>query len=432
MESKQVVSPGPFTRLALEILGLASELDKQLASQSREPTSFWVDTLENLPAETNATREKFINKTHDAKRLALGARGTLWELGFQFTDEMTLRAIYDFRLAQHVPLQGSATFDEVSQASKLDVLTVERILRQAMASHIFSEAPGSPPGRVVHTAISRLLATDSDAFDSVGMIVHELAPICERLNDALRAQRDLPVDQRDEPTQAATAMVHGAGSTMFGVLGRDAARAARFGAGMRHFTRGVGWDVSHLVNEPVWAALDVPGAVLVDVGGSSGAVSCALAADTRHLRFVVQDLPDPAASGAGALPHALASRVAFEVHDFFEPQTRRGVDAFLLRWVLHNWSDKYALRILRALVPGMKHGTRVIINEYVLVDGPETRLSRKQHRNLDLVMLAVWNSPERTVAMWRELIEAVDPRLQFLGARQPEGSLLGVIEAVWN
>ncbi|KAI1107121.1 putative O-methyltransferase [Jackrogersella minutella] len=371
MESKQATSPGPFTALALEIMDLASKLDEQLASQGREPTSSWVDTLESLLAEINATREEFVNKTHDAKRLALGVSGTLSELGYQFTDEMTLRAIYDFRLAQHV-----------AQASKLDAMMVERIRRQAMTNRTFSEAADSPPGRVVDTAISRLLATNSDAFDAVGMIVHDLVPICGRLNDTLRAQRGLSVDQRNEPTQAATALVHGAGSTMFEVLGRDAAREARFGAGMRYFVRGASWDASYLVNEPVWSAVDLPG---------------------------------PVASGAEALPHALSSRAVFEAHDFFEPQTRRGVDVFLLRYVLHNWSDKYALRILRALVPGMKHGTRVVINEFALVDGPESRLLRKQPRNLDLVMSVAWNSLERTVAMWKEFIEA------------PEGSMLGVI-----
>ncbi|CAJ2502697.1 Uu.00g100910.m01.CDS01 [Anthostomella pinea] len=90
----------------------------------------------------------------------------------------------------------------------------------------------------MHTAISRLLATDPDALSAVGMAVHDLAPISARLNDALRAQRDLPANGQYEPTNAATALVHGGGASFFGVLGRDKERAARFGGGMRHFAHG--------------------------------------------------------------------------------------------------------------------------------------------------------------------------------------------------
>lgn len=53
------------------------------------------------------------------------------------------------------------------------------------------------------------------------------------------------------------------------------------------------------------------------------------------------------------------------------------------------------------------------------------------HSNLDLIMLACWNSPERTELMWRSLIERVDPRLRFGGIREPEGSLMAIVEAIW-
>jgi hypothetical protein len=29
----------------------------------------------------------------------------------------------------------------------------------------------------------------------------------------------------------------------------------------------------------------------------------------------------------------------------------RGPEGYFLRWILHDWSDKYALKILRALIP---------------------------------------------------------------------------------
>ncbi|KAI0844633.1 putative O-methyltransferase [Daldinia vernicosa] len=432
MEAKQTASSGSFTELALEILDLASKLDSQLASQGRKQTTFEFDTLQGLPAEINATREEFINKTETAKRLALGGDGILRELIFQFTDEMTLRAIYDFRLAQHVPLNGPATFEEIAQASGLDSTIVERILRHAMTNYIFSEALGQPSGRVVHTASSRLLATNPDALAAIGMLTKDLSPIAAHLNEAILHRRDLPASERDEPTQAATALVHGPGQTYFGLLKSDEARAARFAGAMKYFSEGIEEDVKHLLAGYPWHMFDKKGAILVDIGGGTGGPAHVLAAGTHHLQVVVQDLPGPVTKGAETLPSTLMSRVIFEAHDFFEPQPRRDVDAFYLRWILHNWSDKNAIRILKALVPGMKHGTRVIINEYVLKDGPETRYTRKHHRNLDLIMFAVWNAKERTEANWKEIIEAVDSRLRFKGSRQIEGSILCIIEAVWE
>ncbi|OTB10410.1 hypothetical protein K445DRAFT_27657 [Daldinia sp. EC12] len=432
MEPTITAPVGSFTELALEILQLASELDSQLARQNRKQTTFEFDTLQDLPVDINATREEFINKTHAAKRLALGANGILRELVFQFTDDIALRAIYDFGLAQHVPLDRPATFQEIGQASGLDASIVERILRHAMANHIFSEAPGQPSGRVIHTATSRLLATNPDALAAIGMLVKDLAPISTHLNEAILRWRDLPADERDEPTQAATAIVCGPGQTYFGLLKNDEARAARFSGAMRHFAEGTDGDVERMIASYSWGAFDTEGAVLVDIGGGTGGAAQAIATNTQHLQLVVQDLPDQVTKGAESLPSTLGSRIIFEAHDFFEAQPRRGVDAFFFRYILHNWSDKNAVRILKALVPGMKHGTRVLINEYVLPDGPETRCTQKFHRNLDLLMLAVWNAKERTETKWKDIIEAVDPKLRFKGSRPIEGSTLSIIEAVWE
>ncbi|KAF3765301.1 putative O-methyltransferase [Cryphonectria parasitica EP155] len=416
--------------MAQDILSVAIKLDSQLAAASRPPPSLGVDFAEGLPADIEATRADLVDKLHEAKRFGLGSRGTLWEMGFQFTDEMTLRAIYEFRLAHHVPLDSSATFDEVSKASGLSLALTERLIRQAMASHIFTEAPDQP-GHVIHTATSRLLATDADAMDAIGMLTEDLSPACNRFDEAVRQWGIGACSGNGEPHHAASAFVHD-GAGMFDFLAKHPDRGRRFSAGMRYFGRGSGWDLEHLVKSYPWHDVDVAGATFVDIGGGYGTVSQVLAASTNHIKFLVQDLPHTVKQGAAALPNPLRSRIFFEEHDFLTPQTHKGTDVFFLRWILHNWGDQNALQILRSLIPGMKHGTRVVIYEFVLSNGPETKLSRKQPRNLDLVMLACWNSPERTESMWKELIGRVDTRLKFVGVRGSEGSLMSVIEAVWE
>ena len=57
-------------------------------------------------------------------------------------------------------------------------------------------------------------------------------------------------------------------------------------------------------------------------------------------------------------------------HDFFEPQpsnlSSRGKLVFYLRMVLHDWPDKYCIKILQNLVPALKNGSIVLFNESVM------------------------------------------------------------------
>ncbi|PQE29668.1 O-methyltransferase family 2 protein [Rutstroemia sp. NJR-2017a BBW] len=110
--------------------------------------------------------------------------------------------------------------------------------------------------------------------------------------------------------------------------------------------------------------------------GGHGTVSQYLARETKDLEFIIQDLPGTVEAGRKTLPVDLKSRVRFMEHDFFTEQPVREADVYFFRWILHIWSDGYCKKILRALEKG---GT-VLVYEYVLGDGPETRVSRKQLR----------------------------------------------------
>lgn len=70
---------------------------------------------------------------------------------------------------------------------------------------------------------------------------------------------------------------------------------------------------------------------------------------------------------------------------YFTEQPIKGADVYLLRSVLHDWPDEYALQILRSLIPAMKPGSRVVLNEVCL---PEAGLlSRYLDQQLGYVNL---------------------------------------------
>jgi len=66
----------------------------------------------------------------------------------------------------------------------------------------------------------------------------------------------------------------------------------RFGTAMEYFSNIDGFDSKHLVNGYPWRAIDRPGTIVIHVGGGLGTVSKALAALTRDIKFIVQDLAE--------------------------------------------------------------------------------------------------------------------------------------------
>jgi hypothetical protein len=135
----------------------------------------------------------------------------------------------------------------------------------------------------------------------------------------------------------------------------------RFAAGMQTFSADIsGNSPSFLLGGYPWEALG--NATLVDVGGSEGQISCAIAEAFPKLKCIVQDLPE--VIQAANIPKALSERVHLQAHDFFEEQQTIG-DVYLFRWILHDWPDKYVIQILKQLVPAMRPGSRVIVNDSV-------------------------------------------------------------------
>src|SRR4051812_33884470 len=135
---------------------------------------------------------------------------------------------------------------------------------------------------------------------------------------------------------------------------------------MRAFSAGSEYGISELIKLFDWPSLGE--ALVVDIGGSHGAISLALAEEFSALQFVVQDL-ELVISERPTLPeNSVTSRVKFLAHDFFTPQSVTGADVYYFRWIFHGWAQGYSVKILRALIPALKNGAYIIINDMCVAD----------------------------------------------------------------
>ena len=91
--------------------------------------------------------------------------------------------------------------------------------------------------------------------------------------------------------------------------------------------------------------------------------------------------------------------------DFFEAAPGGG-DAYALSWILHDWDDQSAVRILANCRAAMPDGARLLAIEMIVQSGDERRSSPDLARLVkasDLEMLVIVGGRERTAAEFREL-----------------------------
>jgi hypothetical protein len=116
-------------------------------------------------------------------------------------------------------------------------------------------------------------------------------------------------------------------------------------------------------------------------------------------------------------------RIDLKGGNFFE-SVPEGADAYLLKHVLHDWSDEDCLRILKNIYAAAKPATKLLLVEFILHESDEPQFAKVS----DLEMLV--NSPhgrERTRVEWQNLLRAGGFQLTRI---IPTNSSVYVIEAV--
>ncbi|KAL4934950.1 hypothetical protein BDV06DRAFT_229279 [Aspergillus oleicola] len=405
-----------------------------LASKGVDVPSFDINGVAEYPITPSDTeafeaRLELIAASKELYALSHGPKDYIRNLCWDALDPLSLQAIWTFKVAEAVPLNGSISYEDVTKKCHelsgiyVPLFNLRRLIRHAITNRFFCEPE---LGSIAHNRASQLLLQDETINAWVGLFTNDMWPA---FANTISAMKTWPGSEEANETGVNKAYNHSL--RWFDHTSRNPLVAHRYGKSMEAHGGGVGFDVSHTVTGYPWG--DIGEGVVVDAGGSTGFASFALAEAYPKLSFVVQDQTHTITEEAkAAVPAHLKSRVRLEAHSILDPQYVQA-DVYFFRWVFHGFADKYAVQVLRAMVPVLKRGARIVINDGVIPDpGTVPWMEYRSIRCMDLLGQAVNNTGERSVGDWAELFRKADPRFKWLDAWKPPKSTMWFVEAEWQ
>jgi hypothetical protein len=276
---------------------------------------------------------------------------------------------------------GAASTAELAEKVGANPDGLYRVLRALAALGIFRELPGR---RFENNEVSALLRGD---------VPHSLRAMVRWLNAPCSWQAWGRLDHSVKTGKPSFDEVHGQQVFAYFREHEDAGRV--FNEAM---TAGSG-----LVAETVAKSYNFSGCeTIVDVGGGHGALLNAIVSHHEGPRGIVFDLPE-VVEGASEILIAggHADRIDTAAGDFFEG-VPGDADVYLMKHIIHDWSDEHCVRILDNCRRAMKPGGRVLVIDQVVSDAPEAAMGKM----LDLEMLVMTDGGrERTEAEFAALFE---------------------------
>lgn len=139
---------------------------------------------------------------------------------------------------------------------------------------------------------------------------------------------------------------------------------------------------------------------VVDVGGGHGLLLASILKKYPHLTGILYDVPATVAAADLLDSYGVADRCERVGGDFFQAVPAGG-DAYVMKHIIHDWSDEQCVAILKNCRDAMTPNGKVLVVEMVLPEGNEPSVGKF----LDLQMLLFLPGCERTAAEYRRLFE---------------------------
>jgi hypothetical protein len=293
---------------------------------------------------------------------------------------------------------------ELARSAGVDPQTLHRVLRALASVGVFAQRKD---GRFALTPLAATLRSDRpDSMRAFAIMMaddHNWQAWADLLHSVKTGQ---------------TAFDHVHGAKFFEYLGKHPDKARVFGEAMT--------SISGAENPAVVAAYDFSRLrTLVDVGGSHGHMLAAILKANPKLEGILFDLPQVLAQARSA-PYVTAREIAGRIEqtpgDFFE-SVPSGADAYIMKYIIHDWTDDLCVTILQNCRRAMAPNARILVVDTVIPPGNDPHWGKL----LDINMLVVPGGRERTRTEFAQLFARAGLKLKRV---IPTACPLSIVEAV--
>ena len=281
---------------------------------------------------------------------------------------------------------GPKTAEELAEATKMHAPSLFRILRALASVGVLSSANG---GRFAQTPVSETLVTDAPGslrWFAVSELGQEHYPAWGNLMHSVKTGE--------------IAFDNFFGVDIWKYFQQNPEDAAVFNDSMS--------SVTAATNEAILSLYDFSDfETVVDVGGGHGGLITSILKRNPKVKGVLFDAPEVI---EGARPKleatGLAERCETVAGDFFK-SVPAGGDAYVMKWIIHDWDDEKSITILRNCRSRMRANGRLILVDCVVPESDEPHFSKF----IDLNMLVMTGGKERTAKEFEQLLGAAGFKL---------------------
>jgi O-methyltransferase domain len=312
-----------------------------------------------------------------------------------------ISAVAHFAIADHVE-SGPKNPRELAALTGTEERPLYRLLRATASVGVFTELED---GRFAQTPLSETLRSNAKPC------VRHLAML---LTDDwhIRAWEQLPWCV--ETGKPASYKLNG--MPMFDWMAQHPEKTGNFNNAMTDLSSG---DAAAVLQSYDFSRFEH----IVDVAGGHGALLAAILKQAPTLRGTLFDMPHviEGAKKAGILEN-FANRCTLEAGSFLE-SVPAGADAYIMKFIIHDWYDPECIKILSNCRKGIRPGGRLLVVDQVVPARNEPGVAKL----MDLEMLVLPGGMERTEKEFRELLAASGFRLERI---IPTPALQSIIEGV--
>ncbi len=292
-------------------------------------------------------------------------------------------------IADHMQDGIPQTARDLARASGAHEDALFRVMRFTASYGVFRETEGR---RFEHTPLSAALRTDAPgSFRPAAQMFHRMFPAWEGLHHSVLTG------------EAGVQKVFG--MPLFDYIGKHMELAPMFDAGMTAFH---GHETTAMLDAYDFSGIQT----LADVGGGNGSLLTAVLQRHPSLKGILYDLGHVVGRAREAIQNAgLGARCSVVEGSFFD-SIPAGADAYLMRHVIHDWTDEQCIRILRNCRKVVPPQGRILIVEFTVSPANEASVGK----DADMIMLTFPGGKERTSEEYRALFEQSGFRLSSVTA----------------